>query len=152
MKTIVSILTVFALFCSGALCCDQTDPICVASKIYEAGATFQTEGVKKYYCEDNLELYEVGLLLAKSMEKTMKAQGIDYFKQVYHDFSNVKYEIKEIDPSRVIVNVSGKCTAGFKNTDFETTLEVKESFYLIKPKGSENYCFPKNGKINNKSS
>ncbi len=79
----------------------------------------------------------------------MRERGIDYFSQAYHDFRKVKYTIEEVGSGKVIVHVSGAITAGYKGTGFETVVEVDESFYLKKKKGTDDYCRPDDGKINN---
>lgn len=151
MKSVLlSLLFVFTLF-DFAISCDQTDPICVGSKVYESGVTFRMEGMKKYYCEENSVVYKISKLVAASMEKEMKKRGIDYFSQAYHDFTKVKYSIEEVSEDNVIVHVSGSITAGYKGTEFETVVEVDESFYLKKKQGTDDYCFADDGKINDPS-
>lgn len=151
MKSILlSLLCVFTLF-DYAISCDQSDPVCVGAKVYESGVTFRMKGMKKYYCEENSVVYKISTLVAASMEKTMKKRGIDYFSQAYHDFTKVKYSIEQVSEENVIVHVSGSITGGYKGTEFESVVEVDESFYLKKRQGTHDYCMPDDGKINKPS-
>jgi hypothetical protein len=77
----------------------------------------------------------------------MKDQGIDYFRQAYHDFENVKYKIIQEKSNRFLVKASGSLKAGFTGTGFSKELKVDETCYLHKEKNSDKYCFPNQLKI-----
>lgn len=147
MKNLCLSMFIVLFIYSSAESCDQTDPACVASKIFESTVSFRTEGTKKYYCEDNIVSYDFAVAAGKSMSKTMKDQGIDYFKQVHHDFENVKYKIIHEKSNRFLIKVFGTVKAGFTGTGFSKELKVDETFYLHKEKDSDKYCFPNQLKI-----
>lgn len=147
MKNLCLSMFIVLLIYSSAESCDQTDPACVASKIFESTVSFRTEGTKKYYCEDNIVSYDFAVAAGKAMSEAMKDQGIDYFRQAYHDFENVKYKIIHEKSNRFLVKVSGSVKAGFAGTGFSKELKVDETFYLHKEKDSDKYCFPNQLKI-----
>jgi|GEM_PF-3190203 len=142
MKNLYLSIFLVLFLCSSAESCDQTNPVCVASKIYESTASFRTEGTKKYYCEDNLVSYDFAVALGKSLSKTMKENGINYFKQAFHDFGNLKYKITHYKSNLFLVTVSGRAKAGFTGTDIEKELKEDKTFYLRKEEDSGEYCFP----------
>jgi hypothetical protein len=141
MKSIL--ICVFLLLFSShpALSCDKKELICVASTVFEKGVVFRHPELKEFYCEESIPIWEFSVKATEIAIEKFKEQGIDYYKQEFHDFSELRYDPIEIKKGIYFVKITGNTVFGFKGTNFKTKKETNSSVILMKDQESGEFCY-----------
>jgi hypothetical protein len=141
MKKIVSFAILFFIITTiEGFGCDTGDPICVASIVFEKGASLRYNELTAYYCEQNEIFLNEAIRRSENMVAERKKKGIDYYKQVKNDFSRLKYDLLENHNGKAAVRVSGVLAYDLEGTDFHHEANVEQTIELIKDRSSWLFC------------
>ncbi|MGE4546121.1 MAG: hypothetical protein AB7D06_18690 [Pedobacter sp.] len=132
-KSFLAAIMLFLASTVNTYSCDTNDPICVASMVFEKGASLRFFELKDYYCEQNQVFLSEAIRRAeKRVSKLKRDKGIDHYEQVKIDFSDVEYSLISRDKEKAQVRVFGVFTYDLQGTDFHhqaSTDEIMELRY-----------------------
>ncbi len=118
---------------------DYSEAINIAKKVFEGGATLRSDDLSEYYCDNSKNMISFARDARKSILDFYEKNGIDYYKQEFHDFSRLEYELIKNDNYIFIVKVEGVAIQGFKDTDFLKKTKINKKLKILK--NSDGYCY-----------
>lgn len=139
MNTTFLILMIVLLFSTGACCCDQTEPECVASKIYESNVHFKTSGLEKFYCAEDHHALELKKVMADKIKEKDKGKKFK-FSDIVFDFEGVNYDLSIKADNTAAVKITGELTGAIEGSDFRKVQKVNQEIILHKRAGAWLYC------------
>ncbi len=106
---------------------------------FELGHKWDYQKLKEISCEETIDQIEQAEKSAKNAIKLFEKKGINFGKDVTHDFSELNFKTLKEYKNAVIIKVEGRYIMNV-GQGVENTTEDLDSKIILKKIGS-NYCF-----------